>query len=153
MKDFEKRFRLAKKTSTAQLLFKCARLVNELALATLPVSDSVRPRPSHTALLPHIHLGGGTRITELAARLGITKQAVAQLVDDLEGAGFVARVADPQDRRAKRVVFTEAGLGMMLDGIAHLRSVERKLERAIGKDTMSQLRAALVVLHDHLDPP
>jgi hypothetical protein len=45
-----------------------------------------RLRRSHTSLLPHIDLGG-TRVTDLAERLGVSKQAASQLVDDLEAIG------------------------------------------------------------------
>ena len=54
-------------------------------------------RPSHTALLPHIDLEG-TRLTVLAERLGVSKQATSQLVGDMEEMGMVelalARLAE-----------------------------------------------------------
>lgn len=52
---------------------------------------------------------GGTRITILAARAGITHQSMAQLVDELEQRGIVERVPDPSDRRARLVRLTEEG--------------------------------------------
>lgn len=152
MKNFEQELEESKRGSTAQLLFKCARLVNDRALATLPISGEMRPRASHMALFPHIDLADGTRITELAGLLGVSKQAVAQLVDDLDTMGLVTRIADPSDGRAKRVIFTPAGRTAMLDGLAHLRSIELELSEAIGKHTMAILHEALLALHDHLDP-
>lgn len=141
----------AKRRSTAHLLLKVARLVNEEAIATLPseLASGFRPRRAHLALFPHIDLEG-TRQSALAERVGITKQAVGQLVDDLQAGGVLARVPDPDDRRAKRVVFTDQGRQGMLAGIEHLRSVEKKLAQAVGRDTMVQLRSALLTLHDHL---
>jgi len=102
------------------------------------------------ALFPHIALEG-TRPSELAKRLGVSKQAVGQLVGELEAMGTVERRPDPDDGRAKRVVFTEHGLQSILQGLEHLRRVEAELAEAIGKDTMGSLREALLVLHDHLD--
>lgn len=133
------------------LLLKVARLVNEEAIATLPptLTSGFRPRPAHMALFPHIDLLG-TRQSILAERVGITKQAVGQLVDDLEAGGVLARVADPDDRRAKRVVFTDKGRQGMLAGIEHLRNIERKLTKAVGRATVVELRSALLTLHDHL---
>ena len=151
MTKFERELMEAKRASTAQLLFKCARLVNERALATLPPTEGPRPRPAHTALFPHIDLERGSRITELAAKLGVSKQATAQLVDELQRMGLVARVPDPDDGRAKRVRFTEAGRASMLDGLAHLRAIERELSTAIGADTMRALHQSLLALHDHLE--
>jgi DNA-binding MarR family transcriptional regulator len=149
--SFPEALEAAKRASTAQLLFKCARLVNERALATVPTAEGeARPRPAHMALFPHIALEG-TRQSELARKLGVSKQAVGQLVGELEAMGVVERQPDPDDGRAKRVVFTERGLRSILDGLAHLRRVEAELAEAIGEDTMASLRAALLSLHDHLD--
>ena len=149
--SFPEALEAAKRASTAQLLFKCARLVNERALATIAVDEGQpRPRPAHMALFPHIALEG-TRQSEVARELGISKQAVGQLVGELEAMGILERRPDPDDGRAKRVVFTKQGLEGMLEGIEHLRRIENELAKAIGKNTMAALRAALLVLHDHLD--
>lgn len=150
MRDFGRKLEAAKRASTAQLLFKCARLLNERAIATLPVADETRPRAAHMALFPHVDLEHGTRLTTLADKLGVSKQAVAQLVDDLEAMGVMARVPDPDDGRAKRVVFTDKGRAAMLDGLAHLRDIEKDLTRAVGRETMASLHQALLALHDHL---
>jgi DNA-binding MarR family transcriptional regulator len=140
-----------KRASTAQLLFKCARLVNERALAAVPAGGA-RPRPAHTQLFPHIALEG-TRITELADKLGITKQAVGQLVDDLVAWGLVRRVADPDDARARRVVWTAKGRRGLLEGVAQLKALERELACAIGEARFTALHDALLALHDHLTRP
>jgi DNA-binding MarR family transcriptional regulator len=150
--SFHAELERAKRRSTAHLLLKCARLVNEEAIASLPseLATGFRPRPAHMALFPHIDLEG-TRQSALAERVGISKQAVGQLVDDLQEAGVLARIPDASDRRAKRVVFTPKGREGMLAGLEHLRSVEKDLTKAIGRDTMAQLRDALLALHDHLE--
>ncbi len=149
VKEFRRALDDARRKSTAQLLFKCSRLVNELALDRMPPSKA-KIRPSHTALFPYIRLEG-TRQTELARKVGISKQAVGQLVDDLEAWNLVTRQPDPDDRRAKRVVWTEHGRVSMMEGLTHLREVERTLEAAVGEKAWQQLRDALLVLHDHLD--
>ena len=132
-------------------MFKCARLLNERALGSLPTPPTLRPRAAHLALFPHIELQGGTRITDLATKVGTTKQAVGQLIDELERQGAVERLPDPDDRRAKRVQFTDAGKASILAGLSHLRGIERELARAIGRDTMASLHTALLALHDHLE--
>jgi DNA-binding MarR family transcriptional regulator len=66
-----------------------------------------------TAAQVHLtrHLGAeGARLSELAALARMSKQAMAKLVDECEVLGLVARAPDPQDARAKRIVFTETGL-------------------------------------------
>jgi len=142
-----------KQASTLQLLFRASRLLDEQALARMP-TEAGRPRMrrSHTALLPHIDLDG-TRVTDLADRVGVSKQAISQLVDDLEAAGVVSREADPEDARAKRVVFTPRGRQGILEGLALLRAMEAELAAEVGARRMEELRATLVAILAVIDPP
>jgi DNA-binding MarR family transcriptional regulator len=151
---FSKKLEAAKRAATLHLLFKCSRLLNERAIASLPPSPpEVQPRPAHLSLFPHIELDGGTRVSDLAEKLGITRQAVGQLVDDLERMGAVERLPDLEDGRAKRVAFTSAGRRSMLDGLNHLKSLEGELSEVLGEPLLRSFRKALLLLHDHLDPP
>jgi DNA-binding MarR family transcriptional regulator len=147
MGRYEDELEAAKRASTLELLFKCARLANEAALARVPGGAVVRP--AHTTLFPHIDLHG-TRLTELARRVGISKQAVGQLVDDLEALGMVRREPDPDDGRAKRVVWTERGRQGLLEGLATLQAFEKELAAACGVRRWAGLRGGLIALHDHL---
>jgi len=142
--DYRARLEAAKRESTLQLLFKAARLLDERALERA-TRESGRPRlrRSHTSLLPHVDLDG-TRITDLAERLGVSKQAASQLVDDLEGLGILARAPDPDDARARRVVFTALGRQGLLEGLELLRDMERELSNAIGDESMRELRKSLI---------
>jgi DNA-binding MarR family transcriptional regulator len=140
----------AKQASTLQLLFKAARLVDEEAVRRVAaVEGAPRLRRSHTALLPHIDLEG-TRISELAHRLGVSKQAVSELIDDLEAAGVVKRSTDPDDARARRVALTPRGRQGLLDGLAVLRRFEQELAVAVGSRTMQELHSALERVLTHL---
>src|SRR4051812_11894399 len=65
-------------------------------------------RPPHGDVLQYLD-DGGTRVTELAARAQVTKQSMAELVLHLERHGYVERVPDPSDRRAKLVRATARG--------------------------------------------
>jgi DNA-binding MarR family transcriptional regulator len=143
---FTTQLEAAKSASTLQLLFKAARLLDEQALARA-ARESGRPplRRAHTSLLPHVDLGG-TRITDLAQRLGVSKQATSQLVDDLEALGVMARMPDEQDARARRVVFTEQGRRDLMQGLALLQRMERELGQAIGEAHMTGLRQALLAI-------
>lgn len=141
--DFVERLEQAKAASVAQLLLKCARMLNEQAVERIPVPDgSPRLRAAHTGLFPHID-HQGTRLTELARRMGISKQAVGQLVDELEQMGVLERVADPTDGRAKLIKFSSAPGRSLLDGLAQLRAFELELGEEIGD-------ARMVALHDGL---
>src|SRR5262245_25267303 len=84
---FRSELEAVKSASTLQLLFKASRLLDEEAVRRVGTRHgSPKLRRSHTALMPHIDLDG-TRMSDLAERLGVTKQAVSQLVDDLEALG------------------------------------------------------------------
>lgn len=147
-KAFERKLAAAKRASTLHLLFQVARLQNERALNMVPEAPGPRSRAAHLSLLPHIDLGEGTRVTDLAEKLGITKQAVGQLVDDLEEMGAVARVPDPEDGRAKRVVFTENGRESMLRGLKHLIAMEPRIRQVLGPRLLKSFREALLLLLD-----
>ncbi|MDB4976710.1 MAG: transcriptional regulator, MarR family [Myxococcaceae bacterium] len=149
--EFRQRLAAEKHASTLQLLFKAARLLDEQALARVAAQQgAVRLRRSHMSLLPHLALEG-TRITELAERLGISKQAVSQLVDDLEGFGVVERVPDPDDARARRVAFTRRGRAGFFEGLAILQTLEQELATAIGEKPMAQLRSGLLAILAQVD--
>ncbi|MGZ4133289.1 MAG: MarR family winged helix-turn-helix transcriptional regulator, partial [Actinomycetota bacterium] len=68
-------------------------------------------RPGHAALFLVIDRRTGSRLTDMAAASRLTKQAMMALVDDLESHGYVRRVADPSDTRAKLVRLTARGRG------------------------------------------
>lgn len=145
------RIERAKRASVAQLLFKCARLVNERALERVRQRSGLEAlRASHTALFPHIDFEG-TRLTELARRLGISKQAVGQLVGELEAMGTLERVPDPSDGRAKLIRFSAQGRRGMLQGLSVLKELEVDYARDIGVERMEALRDALVALEEVLD--
>lgn len=147
---FRKTLEDSQRESTVQVLFKCARLANEKALHTLPAHPSgARLRQSHTALFPYVTLEG-TRLTELAQKVGISKQAVGQLVDELVELSVFERVEDPSDARAKLVRWTPKGQQGLLAGLKALRELELQLAEAVGHKTWQQLRHALLRLQDHL---
>lgn len=144
-RGFEDELDAAKRETSLELLFRCARLVNEAAIERVRAASKEELRAAHTALFPHVSLEG-TRLTELAARLGVSKQAVGQLVDELEAMGVLERVPDPTDGRARLVRWSAKGRRAMLHGLSVLRDLERELEASIGARRMDELRRALRAL-------
>ncbi len=100
-------------------------------------------RPAHSAVMAHIDIEGGTRLTTIAARANITPQAVGELVDDLERLGYVVRQPDPDDRGAKRIVLTERGEACVAAALSTIAALETELENLLAS-------AALALLHDML---
>lgn len=123
--------------STFELLFRASRLVNERAIARVQSAGS-NLRVAHTQLFPHI-TSDGVRLTELADKIGVTKQAIGPLIDDLEREGVVERVDDPVDRRAKRIRWTKKGQRALLHGLSVLAELEHELAQQIGKARLAAL--------------
>lgn len=136
-----------KKARTLQLLFKAARLANDRAVAHVRATrpGASRFRAAHTALFPHIDLEG-TRLSVLAERAGVSKQAVGQLVDELEGLGILERCPDPRDGRAKLITFSAAGRRSLLDGLDALEEVAQQLARSLGRTGLAGLHRELEAL-------
>jgi DNA-binding MarR family transcriptional regulator len=78
-----------------------------LALSNLAAREQVSA--AHVHITRHL-APAGSRLTDLAGRAGMTKQAMGALVDQCEAWGLVRREPDPLDARARKVVFTPAGL-------------------------------------------
>ena len=128
--------------STFELLFRAARLVNERAVARMQQAGATRLRLAHTSLLPHI-TDAGVRQTELADKLGVTKQAIGPLIDDLEHEGIVERIADPSDARAKLVRWTAKGRRALRHGIGVLAELEAELATEVGARRLAELADTL----------
>lgn len=127
----------AKRGNLGQLLLRSARLFDGLAFARFAQAHP-QIRRAHLQLMPHLDLEG-TRITELARRAEITKQAVGQLVTDLEAAGYVERTPDPSDQRAKIVTLTERGRRGMMDGLGVFAQLVHELSAEVGERTIDRL--------------
>jgi len=94
------------------------------------------------ALLPFIDLEG-TRSTELARRVGISKQAIGNAIRELEEAGLLKRVADGADGRAFLVSFTKSGVDYLLEMHKAITQIEREYDNLVGAARMNEVRAAL----------
>ena len=125
-----------------RLMFNGARRFEERIHATVKDAGFSEIRFVHLTLTRNMN-AGGTRLTTLAARAGMTKQAMGQLVDECEALGIIERRADPSDRRARIIAFTQRGrklLEVLHEGIAH---AEAEMEAEIGRRGMVAVRAAL----------
>jgi DNA-binding MarR family transcriptional regulator len=85
----------------------------------------------------------GTRVSLLAERAQVTKQAMAQLVAHLEDHGYVERVADPRDGRAKLVRATDRGREVFAIAREVVADVDAQLAERMGEAKLRRLRALL----------
>jgi DNA-binding MarR family transcriptional regulator len=88
----------------------------------------------------------GARPTELAARLGTSKQALNYLLGELERLGYLERRPDPDDLRSKRVSLTPRGVSMGLTMREAVGEMEAAWARELGPERFSQLRDLLLEL-------
>lgn len=88
----------------------------------------------------------GTRITELAERARMTKQAMSELVRRVERRGYVERRPDPDDGRAKRVHMTETGLRLTQAAREAYRDVAERWAEALGEEEFARLEELLTDL-------
>lgn len=88
----------------------------------------------------------GARSADLAARAGITRQSMGEVVRELVGMGVLEMTVDPDDARAKRVTYTRAGLQQVEAGRAYVADFDRRLIAELGEDGYQALRHGLDVV-------
>jgi DNA-binding MarR family transcriptional regulator len=99
-------------------------------------------RPAHFAIFQLIE-PEGTRITDLAERAQITKQSMSALVDHVEACGYVERLPDPEDRRARIVRLTQKGQALDAAARQILAEAEAKWAEKLGEKRMAALKQTL----------
>jgi len=104
-------------------------------------------RRKHGAVIANID-PGGTRPSVLAARAGMTRPAMGELIDELEAAGYVERVPDPDDRRAKLIKPTRKALARQRLAREVNAEIEAAYVKRLGRDRYHRLREALAELVD-----
>lgn len=85
----------------------------------------------------------GTRLTTLADRSGLTKQAVGEVVDDLERLGYVERLPDAADRRAKTIRLTRLGADARQAALRIFGDIERGWGERYGAERVAIMREVL----------
>lgn len=106
-------------------------------------------RPAHARFM--VFLGWeGSRITDIARAMDVTKNAVGQIVTELEGIGYVERVPDPADGRAKIVRYTDEGKALIADAAAIADQLNTEIANIIGTKRLGELRSMLADICHHL---
>lgn len=108
-------------------------------------------RPPHGNVMQFLD-DRGTRVSVLAERAQITKQSMAELVVHLERLGYVERIPDPSDRRAKLVRATPRGEELYVIAREVVAEIEAEWTTRLGKTKMRQLRDLLEELNEEIAP-
>jgi DNA-binding MarR family transcriptional regulator len=133
------------RTDFVVLLFRAADgLIAELR-ARLAEAGHGDIREAHGCVFGNID-PEGMRLTELAARAEMTKQAVGEAVSDLELLGYTERVADPADGRAKIIRLTERGHAAQRAGFEIIADIEGEWVERYGAERVEAMRSLLIEL-------
>ena len=133
-----------------RMLLRATQSANEQTIAGLKARGHDL-RPSFTMLLGNLDTDG-TRLGAIARRMGVSRQAVSQLLEQIEERGLVTRAPDPADARGVIVRFTPKGRRTLEAGIDVMVKLEQGYERAMGARDFARLRALLARFVEVVDP-
>jgi len=130
----------------ARLLLEAHRALSAELAGTLAERGYPDVRPGYAAVFLHIDRRSGTRLTELARRARMTKQGMMLVVDELEERGYVRRVPDPEDARAKIVRLTARGRRCAAETRRVVVAIWARTRRELGDRRFEALREALELI-------
>lgn len=114
----------------------------EVPLALSNLAARAQVSAAHIHITRHLSQNG-SRLTELAERAGMTKQAMGTLVDQCEAWGLVVRAPDPLDARARRVMFTADGLAWLQAFRNAVAQAEAEFRQSVGDDVATVVTIGL----------
>jgi DNA-binding MarR family transcriptional regulator len=122
-----------------------ARSSTERLRADFAEQEMAGLRPMHALLLVPL-LGGGRHASDLAETLGVSRQAVAQVVTRLEEDGYLTRIADPGDARARLICLTPRGRAALRTMRASASALEDDWRERLGAEQLASFRDTLLTL-------
>ncbi|AZO78259.1 MULTISPECIES: winged helix DNA-binding protein [unclassified Bosea (in: a-proteobacteria)] len=137
-----------------RLLNNAVRRFEARVLELMSNGGHAETRIAHVSLTRNLDVDG-TRLTELARRASMSKQAMGELVDQCAALGLVTRAVDLSDRRARIVTFTPAGLIWLAAFRDAVDIAEREMRSELGEPAMDAIvrgLATYAVAFDTLAP-
>ncbi len=128
-----------------RMLFRMTRMMTDETVARMQARGVTGMMPAYPRLLGNLDTEG-TRLGALARKMGVTRQAVAQLAVEVEKAGFVDRRPDPEDGRGVIIGFTPKGRQALAVAIETIAEVEADFARVIGPEAFQRLKADLAAI-------
>ncbi len=125
------------------LLYSAADALTTELSARMQEAGYADVRGAHSCVFANIE-PDGMRLTELAERAGMTKQAVGEAVTDLERLGYAERVADPGDGRAKIIRLTDRGHAAQQAGFQVIADIEDEWAERLGAKRVRKMRSLLI---------
>ena len=100
-------------------------------------------RPSQFRVIDAVPPDGGITVSELAERVGMTKQGIGQFVSQLTEAGYLVTEATAEDRRMRIVRRTRLGSETTQQLASSLRELEQHWAARVGQRRYREFRAIL----------
>lgn len=135
-------FDYGRRANLGWLLMQGFRWFHDGLLIALHTSGWPAITPGQSLLFPQLDPDGTTQ-SELARRLGVSRQAVHQLVSELVSMGLLEVVQDPSSQRSKLVRLTDSGRDSVKTALATFEVIEERLSARIGDRHVRALRGAL----------
>jgi DNA-binding MarR family transcriptional regulator len=133
-----------------RLLNNAVRRFEGRVLELMSAKGHAETRIAHVNLTRNLDVEG-TRLTELARRASMSKQAMGELVDQCMELGLVDRIADPNDGRARIVRFTSAGRIWLEEFRDAVDVAEREMRAELGKSAMDTILKGLAAYGARFD--
>src|SRR3954462_12316442 len=114
----------------------------EVPLALSNLAARAQVGAAHVHITRHLALEG-SRLTDLAERANMTKQAMGDLVTQCEAWGLVVREPDPLDARARQVQFTQTGLAWLKAFREAVQQAETEFRAEVGADVATVVALGL----------
>jgi DNA-binding MarR family transcriptional regulator len=137
--------RPAPKPSTGTLLLHAYQAFERRLFERFQDRGQVGLRPKHGAVIANLD-ADGTRPSVLAARAGMTRPAMGELIDELEEKGYVTRIPDPGDRRSKLIMPTSLALVRQEVAGEIMAELEAAYRTLLGRAAYQELRRSLTTL-------
>ncbi|WP_433020918.1 MarR family winged helix-turn-helix transcriptional regulator [Kribbella sp. CA-294648] len=99
-------------------------------------------KPAHNSVFGTL-AEEGSRASDMAARAGITRQSMGEIIREMVDLGILEMRPDPEDRRAKLVTYTDHGRRVARDGYRHLIELEQRFAEEFGVTEYATAREIL----------
>jgi DNA-binding MarR family transcriptional regulator len=128
-----------RRRSLGRHLYTLYRIYDSRVLSGLHAAGFKDIRPVHTDIVRSVDVGG-SRVTDVASRCNITKQAAGQVIKELVSLGYVSQMTDRKDTRVRMVVFTAKGMNLIVHLGGIFKRIDSKLADVIGKKELAEFR-------------
>jgi len=135
---------------TARLMVRALQAFENQLQACLHADGFSDVTVAQTNVLRHLDPEGMSQ-RALAQDANVSKQAISQAVRALQARHLVEVTPDPEDARAKRVVYTERGRALIASALPHVLELERRWQEHLGADGYHALRLGLAQLPDAIE--